>query len=205
MKQPRQANQQDSGEVEDCQKLEGFEGKRESQSSLTSGSIQQRSTDPASKNLLNSESNKMNQSTFSGNVHLLGAPQSKVYNSIEEAQPILRLCLLNVGSASVSSLTAPSGFAALLPDSDIDQNLICPACKFLVVNPVECQSCQYIICFKCAQSLNMHCQNSDPSCNNGRFTSQPGKIHKLYRAMLSQLEFRCPNHGGGCQSVLKYD
>jgi hypothetical protein len=59
---------------------------------------------------------------------------------------------------------------------------VCPACKFLVVRPVECKDCQYIICFKCAQQSGMKCQ--EKACGEP-FTHQPGKIHKLYKTMLN--------------------
>jgi hypothetical protein len=95
-----------------------------------------------------------------------------------------------------------SQFTSLLSDNDIDQNLVCPSCKFLVVRPVECKDCQYIICYKCAELGGMRCLDKD--CGEP-FTRQPGKIHKLYKTMLNQLEFRCPNHMAGCQELLKYE
>lgn len=45
--------------------------------------------------------------------------QNKVCNSIEEAQPILRLCLTNVGVSNQMSLQA-SQFTSLLSDNEID-------------------------------------------------------------------------------------
>ena len=30
--------------------------------------------------------------------------------------------------------------------SEIDKNIICPKCQLIVVNPIECLNCQYIIC-----------------------------------------------------------
>lgn len=41
-------------------------------------------------------------------------------------------------------------------------------------------------------------------CGN-ELSPTPGKIHKLYRRLLNQLEFRCPNGGHGCPSTLRYE
>ena len=211
LQQPKQGHQhlihgqQEPNNTECYEKVEKNDGKQRGFQNLhASGSFLQ-SYDPAPKhqNLLNSASHKNNQSTFSNQLQLIISNlQNKVCNSIEEAQPILRLCLNNVGANSISNLTQANQFTSILSDNEIDQNLVCPTCKFIVVNPVECQSCQYIICYKCAQKYSMTC--FEQSCCES-FTSQPGKIHKLYRAMLNQLEFRCPNQGAGCQSLLKYD
>lgn len=46
------------------------------------------------------------------------------------------------------------------------------------------------------------CQEED--CGE-EFTKTPGKVHKLYKGMLSALEFRCPNQAQGCSKVLSYD
>lgn len=46
--------------------------------------------------------------------------------------------------------------------------------------------------------------NEDSGCGQ-HFTQTPGKIHKLYRRLFSQLEFRCPNSHHGCAVTLKYD
>lgn len=101
--------------------------------------------------ILNSLS-QINQSQFS-NLQLINSSLlTKVCNSIDDAQPILRLCLTNVTGTNQMAMQA-SQFTSMLSDNDIDQNLVCPACKFLVVRPVECKDCQYIICIRCAQAL----------------------------------------------------
>ena len=145
--------------------------------------------------------------------------KTRICNTIEEAQPYLKMCLVSTGAGSllntqtisnssmhtIGNETGPfsSAFSNTNDTSlEFDKNLICPRCNYIVVNPVECQSCQYIICWKCAQSFNMKCQ--DETCGE-RFTSSPGKIHKLYKEMLYQMEFRCPNQAQGCSKVLKYD
>ena len=106
---------------------------------------------------------------------------------------------------SISGANESDQFSSIVSNADsieLDKNLICPKCNYIVVGPVECQSCQYIICYKCAHVTGMICD--DEACGE-KFTSTPGKIHKLYKEMLYQLEFRCPNQGQGCTRILKYD
>lgn len=115
----------------------------------------------------------------------------KVCNSVEEAQPFLKTCLQSINGNPYHQST--DQFASILSGADcleLDKNLICPKCSHIVVYPVECQSCQYIICFKCAQATDMQCDGEQ--CRE-KFTQTPGKIHRLYKERLSQLEFRCPN------------
>jgi len=154
-------------------------------------------------------------------LHIINAQlKNKICSTIEEAQPFLKMCLVGgngtnftstqgVSTSTIGSITGAneSGqFSSILSNNadsmELDKNLICPKCNYIVVGPVECQSCQYIICFKCAQATGMTCD--DEACGE-KFTSSPGKIHKLYREMLYQLEFRCPNQGQGCSKILKYD
>jgi hypothetical protein len=40
---------------------------------------------------------------------------------------------------------------------EIDKNIICPKCQYIVVNPVECKNCYYIICQLCALDNNNIC------------------------------------------------
>lgn len=117
----------------------------------------------------------------------------KLCNNIEEAQPFLKICLLG---------NTPSDFTSILSEGDFDKNLICPKCSHIVVLPVECQNCEYIICYKCAQNNQLVCDYD--GCGE-HFTKTPGKVHKLYREMLNQLEFKCPNQSHGCTKTLKYD
>lgn len=142
--------------------------------------------------------------------------QTKVCNNIEEAQPHLKNCLLGISSASsingstmggMSSANESGQFSSMLSSGgpegvELDKNLICPKCSNIVVHPVECQSCQYIICFKCAQRNSGVCD--EENCGES-FTKTPGKIHKLYKELLNQLEFKCPNSCHGCNKTLKYD
>ena len=46
--------------------------------------------------------------------------------------------------------------------------------------------------------------DSSEGCGEN-FTTTPGKIHKLYKRLFNQLEFKCPNSGHGCTVNLKYD
>jgi len=85
-----------------------------------------------------------------------------ICNSIEEAQPFLKTCLISINGTAFNSTqrlntltpgTPEEQFASILSGSDsveLDKNLLCPRCHYIVVNAVECRSCQYIICLKCA-------------------------------------------------------
>ena len=86
----------------------------------------------------------------------------KLYASILEAQPVLRSCVVSSAFAGLSVANDSGQFSSLLSAAnseavDIDKNVLCPKCSFIVVNAVECQSCQYIICQGCAQQLNNIC------------------------------------------------
>jgi hypothetical protein len=142
--------------------------------------------------------------------------QNKLCNNLEEAQPFLKACLIGVSTSGsvngstmggMSSANESGQFSSMLssggPDGvELDKNLVCPKCNNIVAHPVECQSCQYIICYKCAQQNSMVCD--EEACGEN-FTKTPGKIHKLYKELLNPLDFRCPNSSHGCQKTLKYD
>lgn len=70
--------------------------------------------------IMNSGSH-MNASQFSNHLQLINSSlQNKVCNSMDEAQPILRLCLNNVGGATNQMSMQASQFTSLLSDNDID-------------------------------------------------------------------------------------
>ena len=102
----------------------------------------------------------------------MGGNNDKIYTSILDAQPILRHCIItsNYGGMTqvLNAANESGGFSQLLLGnnhhsdlSEIDKNLICPKCQLLVVNPVECLNCQYIICQICAKETNNYCDESD--------------------------------------------
>ena len=103
----------------------------------------------------------------------------KICNNIEDAQPFLRVCLLSAGGSSndFSSILSSNG-----GEVEFDKNLVCPKCSNIVVLPVECHDCEYIICYKCAQQNQLVCDNE--GCGEN-FNKTPGKVHKLYREMLN--------------------
>jgi hypothetical protein len=76
-----------------------------------------------------------------------------------------------------------------------DISLECPICLNLVIFPLECEKCETMACEPCLKNWNNSCvfkcgANYKP-------------IHKVYRILLSKLEFSCPNE---CPvEVIKYD
>ena len=115
---------------------------------------------------------------------MINAQINKLCNNLEDSQPYLKMCL-NFNEA------------------DLDKRLVCLKCNNIVCHPVECRNCSVLICYKCAQQPgNMVCD--EEGCGES-FSKTPGKIHKLYKEMLSQLEFRCPNQAHGCNKTIKYD
>ena len=44
-----------------------------------------------------------------------------------------------------------------LAKSSIKESLICQVCTNLIINPVECKNCGYLICKECARKWNNKC------------------------------------------------
>ena len=86
---------------------------------------------------------------------------SEVLNDLESAQPYLKICLLsthansNRDTQNESAMQYSSMMSTVqnVESMDLDQNLICIKCQHIVINPVECQSCQYLICNHCSNKI----------------------------------------------------
>ena len=155
----------------------------------------------------------LQQSTGSNVITQSPLLTNQYYSSIEQAQPVLKLCLVRRDLAESTSVVSAGGqFVSIFSndkDADpvMDPALVCPRCQHIAIQPVECVDCQYLICYHCAQAQSMTCgklSDSDGGCGQ-QFTRTPGKIHKLYRRLFALLEFRCPNSHHGCVATLKYE
>ena len=75
------------------------------------------------------------------------------------------------------------------------ESITCPICMGIVINPIECSSCETIFCeseVSCKQSpqgLKRHC----PVCKNTEW-KEYHKIHKSYRSKLQSLMLSCHTH-----------
>ena len=83
-----------------------------------------------------------------------------------------------------------------LAQSSIGESLICQVCANLIVNPVECKNCGYIICKECAMKCNNRCIQK---C--GFSFTEEYQIHRLHRLAYDDLRFNCPNK---CGAILTY-
>ena len=80
----------------------------------------------------------------------------------------------------------------------IKNQSVCPLCKGILWEPIQCSICESCYCEKCLEKYfkgkNKICPNN---CENSTF-----KLSKLVKNMLSILKFNCPNN---CDEIIPYE
>ena len=82
---------------------------------------------------------------------------------------------------------------------DRADNFVCQICHYIVLDPIECQSCDSVFCQTCIDQ----CQKDIcPKKCDGDEEAIWGTMHRIMKAELNELEFKCVNEE--CGKVLEY-
>lgn len=79
----------------------------------------------------------------------------------------------------------------------IKDNLLCPICKHLMVEPVICLNCQNTLCKKCSENLKAKGQNCPYNCENSILKDVIGKNN-----LITKFKYRCIK---GCGEELSFN
>jgi hypothetical protein len=93
------------------------------------------------------------------------------------------------------------------------EEIECPICLNLVLDPTICMTCNQVFCDKCikgcAQSNNKKRNPANNSLNDIKFrcpmnceSFQKGILYKPFLNMINKIKIKCPN---GCKEIFKYE
>ena len=77
------------------------------------------------------------------------------------------------------------------------ENIICPICKGLIIEPVICLNCQNIFCKKCIEVLQKKGSSCPNKCQNSTIRDVIGKNN-----FITKFKFRCIK---GCGAEIMFD
>lgn len=81
----------------------------------------------------------------------------------------------------------------------IEKHIICPLCKSIYINPVQCTKCQFTCCETCSKNLSF--KKNIRTCKNNCYKSQIIDC-RLIKLLLNVLKISCPNK---CGEAINYD
>ncbi|MCJ1283324.1 hypothetical protein MMC26_002652 [Xylographa opegraphella] len=87
--------------------------------------------------------------------------------------------------------------------NQVDQNLVCPICRCVMIVPVE-TACGHAFCANCLRLAIAHqrAEKSCPSCRSRFQWDNLGPVNKLVDRMLDELVVRCVSKSRGCLATL---
>ena len=89
----------------------------------------------------------------------------------------------------------------LRPDERIENQVICPVCEGILVEPKACSACEMHYCGTCLPLIFLenkgHC-----SCKEKLIPQEP---HKVFKKILHSYCFRCSNFSNGCTERIVYE
>jgi hypothetical protein len=88
----------------------------------------------------------------------------------------------------------------LEPGESIEEEIVCPACKGILIDPKACLSCEQYYCQSCIAGI----VKSGGRCSCGTVI-RIKEAHKLVRRILSKYKFRCQFMEQGCEEGIPYD
>jgi hypothetical protein len=81
------------------------------------------------------------------------------------------------------------------------EEVICPICKNVFLDPVTCEKCENYFCLTCIQ---IWLKNSRNKCIN-RCEYNQKKVPPILNRLLSKLILTCENKENGCDEKINYD
>ncbi|KAM3130643.1 hypothetical protein pb186bvf_017235 [Paramecium bursaria] len=88
------------------------------------------------------------------------------------------------------------------PIEDVPDNLCCGICTLLVIEPLECKSCENLFCSQCIGDWVVKKDECPNRCAGKFFTKQ---AHRMIRMELSKIKLYCRNRQFGCQVTIMYE
>lgn len=78
----------------------------------------------------------------------------------------------------------------------VSRGLICSICSYIVFDPVDCDTCNKLICRGCVKNP---CHSTQ--CQQENFKNSC----RTLKNMLSKISLKCPHYALGCQEVIEYE
>lgn len=85
----------------------------------------------------------------------------------------------------------------------LTNELKCQICHGVLMNPMECNTCENCFCMNCLQKWLKEAGKCPMKCDGDLDFKM--KAHKVIRNMLTALSVTCRNQENGCRQILDYD
>ena len=84
--------------------------------------------------------------------------------------------------------------------SPVKNDVICPICKYLIWNVVECKNCGKLFCKYCIEEKKLQSRDYCPLCECAPFVSSDSKAIKKF---FDNIKLKCPNQE--CEKLIDYN
>ena len=148
----------------------------------------------------NKKNLNLNSLNFNYNSNNINNNNNNNNNNINLEKKALELfsSLFKISDATKNQSNIPFKLSPYYLKSTIEQ-IICPICNDIPLNPISCQTCGNIFCTNCIKNLN----KCPFKCNNNH-QFRLKKIDRILQNVINTFKFKCLFNKMGCKEEILY-